>query len=183
MDRIENLAKKLRRLVTLDKRLRVFGADSHQYRMNPCLTERDVVDLENTYRVQLPGDYRNFLTHIANGGAGPYYGLLSLKQSLSEERKQRTPEFLSAPFPLTEAFNPFNAELEDEAQYDDKFITGSLCLSHQGCGYYDRLVVTGPQRGLVWTDGRVSDQGLVPLQIDFCTWYDDWLNESLDSIR
>ncbi|GAB3276718.1 hypothetical protein [Kineosporia babensis] len=38
---------------------------------------------------------------------------------------------------------------------------GAVLLAHQGCGYWDWLVVSGPRRGSVWDDARGVD---VPLR-------------------
>src|SRR5207253_5786756 len=40
---------------------------------------------------------------------------------------------------------------------------GSIALSHQGCGYYWLLVVSGPERGTVWEDNRPTDLPVSPL--------------------
>jgi hypothetical protein len=72
----------------------------------------------------------------------------------------------------------FGASTFDEL-FDDRYICGSIVLSHQGCGYYDRLVIIGLQAGNVWSDGRVSDQGIAPLGCDFYMWYDRWLTDAI----
>ena len=40
----------------------------------------------------------------------------------------------------------------DDELFDDRYVCGSIVLSHQGCEYYDRLVITGPQAGYVWSN-------------------------------
>ncbi len=167
-DRMEHLAAKIAELAKQDIELKTFGAanfgSGHGYQMNQLLTYRELADFENDNNVKLPQDYADFLTKIGNGGIGPYYGLFSLAQSVTDETGVKTRGFLSSPFPLSDAFNSFDDEnLSDDDLYDDKYICGSIVLSHQGCGYYDRLVITGPQAGQVWFDGRASDQGLSPL--------------------
>ena len=48
-------------------------------RINPPATEESVVAFETRYGIKLPRGYRNYLTHIANGGIGPpSYGLLPI---------------------------------------------------------------------------------------------------------
>jgi hypothetical protein len=56
----------------------VFGADSHQFLVNDPLAESVVQTFERKHKIQLPADYRSFLTTIGNGGAGPYYGIFPL---------------------------------------------------------------------------------------------------------
>lgn len=65
----------LRRLAELDRRdqrRRVFGAASHQYKLNPSLPVSVVQAFEGRYGVSLPEDYRLFITEVGNGGAGPH---------------------------------------------------------------------------------------------------------------
>jgi hypothetical protein len=183
--RIELLAAKFAELAGKDTEMKTFGASTfghgHRYRLNPVLPVTALVQFEREYDVQLPTDYSDFLTQIANGGAGPYYGLYSLAEAISDAPGHKCREFLASPFPLTEFFNPYKGDEEanDEELFDDRYICGSIVLSHQGCGYYDRLVITGPLAGQVWTDGRVSDQGIAPLGCDFYTWYYRWVMDAL----
>lgn len=60
---------------------------------------------------------------------------------------------------------------------------GAIRLSHEGCGYYTWLVVTGEERGNLWFDPRCSDEPLAPLwhkrrrRTRFAEWYLEWLDE------
>lgn len=184
-DRIERLAAKIANLAAKDTDLKTFGAEhGHQYRMNNVLRVDDLSEFEREYDVQLPADYAEFLTYVGNGGIGPYYGLYSLDKSVTDDPGHKCRAFLASPFPLTEFFNPYDDDenANDDELFDDRYICGSIVLSHQGCGYYDRLVITGPQAGQVWSDGRVSDQGIVPLGCDFYTWYDRWVTDALNEL-
>src|SRR5690349_2207322 len=58
-----------------DRRHRVFGSGSHQYRLNPSLPVAVIEAFEERHGVSLPEDYRHFLAEIGDGGAGPYYGV------------------------------------------------------------------------------------------------------------
>jgi len=184
-ERIERLAAKIAELAAKDTEMKTFGASTfghgHQYRMNAVLPIDALVNFEREYDVQLPKDYADFLTQIGNGGIGPYYGLYSLAESVADDPSHKCRAFLAPPFPLTEFFNPYDEDenATDDEVFDEQYICGSIVLSHQGCGYYDRLVITGPQAGQVWSDGRVSDQGIGPLGCDFYTWYDRWVTDAL----
>src|SRR3954454_12684810 len=48
------------------------------------------------------------------------------------------------------------------------------------------LSVTGDERGSIWLDDRANDNGVYPIldprtgqHIDFCTWYETWLDHSM----
>lgn len=64
---------------------------------------------------------------------------------------------------------------------------GAIRLSHEGCGYYTWLVVTGEERGNLWFDPRCVDEPLAPLwhkrrsRTRFAEWYRDWLDELQES--
>lgn len=184
-ERMGLLGVKIAKLTAKDTEMKNFGASTfgcgHHYRLNPVLPVAELKEFEHEYGIQLPKDYADFLTQIGNGGLGPYYGLYSLAESVADDPEHKCREFLASPFPLTEFFNPYddNEDANDDELFDDRFISGSIVLSHQGCGYYDRLVITGPQAGQVWSDGRVSDQGIAPRGCDFYTWYDRWVTDAL----
>jgi hypothetical protein len=62
---------------------------------------------------------------------------------------------------------------------------GTIPLSHQGCGYYDLLVVNGPDAGHVWVDNRVVDGPISPYvedsgRVTFDRWYLTWLADAED---
>ncbi len=40
--------------------LEFFGASTHKYCLNPCLSETEIRDFERLYSVVLPEDYRDF---------------------------------------------------------------------------------------------------------------------------
>ena len=149
-ERIEALAAKIAELATNDTEMKTFGASTygtgHHYRMNPVLSVDDLNEFQREYDVQLPADYADFLTQIGDGGIGPYYGLYSLRESVADDPGHKCRAFLASPFPLTEYFNPYDDDDNetDDDFFDDRYICGSIVLSHQGCGYYDRLVITGP---------------------------------------
>ena len=56
----------------------IFGKEGHNFLLNPTLDEAAVTGFEAKHRIQLPADYRLFITKIGNGGAGPYYGVFRL---------------------------------------------------------------------------------------------------------
>lgn len=57
---------------------------------------------------------------------------------------------------------------------------GTIPLAHQGCGYYDLLVINGPDAGHLWFDGRAADGPISPHidnlgRVTFDRWYMTWL--------
>lgn len=188
----------LGRLRELDPDLRRFGATGHRYQVGPRLTESEIDTFEERHHIVLPDDYRSFLRDVGNGGAGPYYGLYSLERAVRLEEEG----FLARPFPYTAQWNSTttpilrgssNAHLLDadgaiteEEYFEDYRIQGTLTLAHEGCGYYQLLVVSGAERGHVWADARASDGGILPMpyeaedtRITFREWYEDWLEKSI----
>lgn len=213
---IETLA----RLRASDVTFHVFGSEEHHYELRPVVTKGMVEEFETRHSISLPSEYRDFIMSVGNGGAGPYYGLLSLGEfdcfrigSLAEPFPHSDPwnvddewfeelerlsqaEIKRAERPLKEllaetpsADNPTKKRMEMQSWYFDScHVNGTIPLCHEGCNYYDLLVVSGPGRGTVWIDGRTSDAGIAPvLQPDgkphsFSTWYDDWLMSSVAEV-
>ena len=207
----EEVLRKLSVLQARDTSLRVFGASAHRYRLNEVASPAAIASFEDAHRVRLPNDYRDFLLRCGNGGAGPYYGLfpLGLFDGAGDglEPWREADGFagvLSLPFPHRERWNLPDArftppeELAGEAaeetwheeldkeRWDPGLTNGAFPICHQGCAYRNLLIVSGPERGHIWVDGRASDEGIGPVtdpdgnRITFSTWYTSWLEAALD---
>jgi SMI1 / KNR4 family (SUKH-1) len=196
----------LRKLRASSDKARVFGANGHGFEVNEPLTETEVEMFERKYRITLPEDYRGFLIHVGNGGAGPAYGIFRLGEMDDIRDFARWEEndgfvgVLSEPFPHTEAWNDLtdapNYDFEDYAEidrqveafeknyFDVKYVNGAIPICHIGCALRRWLVVTGPERGHIWCDDRADQTGLYPLQlpnadrVTFIDWYLDWLRDA-----
>ena len=170
-----------------DGLLKTFGAWTyncgHRYRLNSILRDWHIKEIESKYRFSLPKDYREYLHRVGNGGAGPYYGLFTLEESLLYETETLSAEFLSSPFPHEAAFNPFQEGVTEEEESHSRHVCGSIAICGMGCGDVARLVIAGPQRGMVWTDNRANYKGFSPTGQSFYDWYDYWLTTSLSSLR
>jgi hypothetical protein len=59
----------------------VFGALGHRFEMEERLTADEVADLQAQLGAELPGDYRSFLLEVGAGGAGPAYGVFSIRNT------------------------------------------------------------------------------------------------------
>jgi hypothetical protein len=170
-------------------RVNVFGVEWHRFVLTEPLPEQLVRTFEQRHRVRLPEDYRHFITHIGNGGAGPDYGLFPLgyRDGNSGSRLQAWSEgdgfvgVLSQPFQLDEPWNdtsrmpdlnPTKGQQEEcdrqmdafEARYwSASLMNGAFPICHRGCAIRLWLVVTGNEAGHIWRDGRADYTGLAPL--------------------
>jgi len=133
----------------------IFGASHHGFALNPPLPEKDVVAFERKYRIELPADYRRFLTEVGNGGAGPYYGMFRLGERMDMrslvgwDENDGVVGVLSESFPHTAPWNDLTGEPteddENDDQYDEKcqkfyeryfsprYVNGAVPLSDSGC--------------------------------------------------
>ncbi len=160
--------------------------------LNPPLTESEISKIERHYDIAFPAEYRAFVTRIANGVTVPYFSLFSLQKSLTylDWESSAYNDFLKTPFIHTSAYNPDEdsklLQLEEElnqgkiseAEFNlicDYLTAGTLIISDSGCGYYERLVITGATRGKVWGDGNVPGQGFLPRNWSFLDWYEKCL--------
>ena len=123
----DQLAEKLYLLKRRDPGLQLFGAATHRYSLNAYLPREELQTFEETVGITLPEEYRDFLLRFGNGGAGPGYGLLSLKESIDEFGND----------PLQSLARPFipprsaRSKVDDRAYPDD----GLFPLAHMGCGH------------------------------------------------
>jgi hypothetical protein len=147
----------------------IFGANGHQFKLMPQLSEADVAEAEAQFGAQFPEEYRGFLTAVSAGGAGPYYGLFPLSRDATgrwgwrgdgAELIDRTalgtnfePGDISAALARLEATRPppeHGEAYEDwlsryeNVLWADQRTHGAVCLCHEGCASRDWLVVTGP---------------------------------------
>jgi hypothetical protein len=172
----DRIRYKLKGLKAADPDFQCFGAHRHQYRLGPTLSEHEVLAAEVYYGIEQPPDYRAFLTRVANGGAGPGYGLgrfgtpamLPDPSTVSDEfsadywgtvrhlAKDRGLLARRCPLHQTVQRAEMNFPTDDDAyekwhrdvwaRLDD----GMLDLADYGCGMTAKLVITGPRRGTVW---------------------------------
>lgn len=189
----------------------------HDFLVEPPLSETDLAEAEEELGISLPPDYRTFLLEVGAGGAGPFYGVFPLRRDEQgwhwlDGKVRSDNTFLGEPFPSTEerarwaeeldAREPVKDRFSDEQSYlaayrawddeweklNEEMTAGAVCLSHEGCGYYTWLVVTGPERGTLWKDLRACDGPLQPLsaaghRVSFGEWYLDWLAMATSQAR
>jgi hypothetical protein len=80
-------------------------------------------------------------------------------------------------------------EARDKKYWDEALVAGAFPICHQGCALREWLVVSGPEAGQVWYDGRVHNEGLRPYEradgrrLTFLDWYLDWLDDALRKFK
>lgn len=195
---LESVKNRLAELRRKGKNRNIFGSEIHKYQLNERISEEEVTAFETNYSILLPHEYRRFLTEVGNGGAGPYYGLESLNNSLYSDLDYKRPGELlnpSIPFTFVDAWNiAYEGDPEDDLAYEahtdeyysEKWETGILRVCNYGCGVSINLVVNGTEKGNMWADDRCNDGGVYPdLYFDqterttFLQWYSLWLDRSL----
>lgn|GEM_PF-951979 len=191
MQQLKRIRVKLDQLSNTDAKRELFGAATHQYRLNPVLRTEQVRTFETEHQVQLPEDYVAFLTLIGDGGAGPFYGLRPLETTricFFDHTGQEDHQYfdLARPFPHTRkwnmeaaleavddqleaAYEAGNEKLEEqlfEKKWDlisgTEHDQGRLYLADYGCGVQVSLIVNGKEKGHMWTDARINDGGIYP---------------------
>lgn len=62
----------------------LFGSHSHAHLFRPVLPEEEAEVWEELMELRLPEDYRQYLTRLGNGGAGPAYGIAPFRGPLRD---------------------------------------------------------------------------------------------------
>lgn len=205
---LERIKNKLKQLKGLDRSCSLFGSSKHRYQLNPTIPIEKVRQFELKHQITLPTDYVKFVTIIGNGGAGPFYGVEPLENSLFDDLDYKRPDSLlnpARPFLHTEPWNltfePTVDEDENEKEYerqleafeelyfDREQMNGVIAICNYGCAVSLNLVVNGQEYGNIWTDDRGSDNGIYPSRelgnehrITFLNWYELWLDNSLKEL-
>jgi SMI1 / KNR4 family (SUKH-1) len=203
---VDEVREKIASLKALDKKLRLFGAEHHRYEFSPPFSEGDVLSLEQRHRISLPKDYRDFVLKVGNGGAGPYYGIYPIARDYNVHHGMSGDNgiILSVPFPHTKDWDEdWPREInwdagerpsddQDGDYFDNRHISGALCICQYGCGDFFLLVVNGNEKGNIWVDGRRNYSGIYrggledgerEQAVTFSRWYLNWLDRSLAKLQ
>lgn len=151
MTDLNEIRTKLQLLKKYDTSFAAFGSKEHQYTSHPVLSESDLADFEQRERVTLPKSYRAYLKHVGNGGAGPAYGIYSLDDARNGA-----------------GWHPPVKDLNASPENENS--PGELLLSHNGCGLFTWLRITGPAAG------QVGDDSCRSINPDFLDWYTTWID-------
>jgi hypothetical protein len=153
-EQIQRIKVKLPLAQKKDAGFKIFGASSHKYLLNPPISQEVLNAYEAKNNIVLPIEYKQFLTEIGNGGAGPYYGIYKLKEDAFDE-------YLSKPCHLhpilTDEQWASLTEFSEQDDIDDEeyeiarnsLFQGMLHIGTQGCTYQMMLIVSGENRGRV----------------------------------
>ena len=199
-EQLHRIQQKLAQAKAADKNLEVFGADAHQYHLNPPVSEAEVLAFEKKYGVQLPECYRAFMLTIGDAKAkksdfiaGPYYGLYAFGTSLDSLLYEKIETYLKAPCNLSPDMtqeewetlsDPLLPSEEEEEEDDDKYFAerakvfgGLLPLGSQGCTYEHALVLNGKYAGRVVNVDLDLLQPKFAFETNFLDWYERYLDE------
>ena len=199
-EQLHRIQQKLVQAKEADKDLEVFGADAHQYHLNPPVSEAEVLAFEQKYGVQLPECYRAFMLTIGDTKAkksdfiaGPYFGLYAFGTCVDELLYEKIETYLKAPCNLSPDMtreewdaltDPLLPSEEEEEEDDDKYFAerakvfgGLLPLGSQGCTYEHALVLNGKYAGRVVNVDLDLAQPKFAFETNFLDWYERYLDE------
>ena len=199
-EQLLRIQEKLVQAKEADKDLEVFGADGHQYHLNPPVSEAEVLAFEQKYGVQLPECYRAFMLTIGDAKAkksdfiaGPYFGLYAFGTSVDSLLYEKIETYLKAPCNLSPDMtqeewetlsDPLLPSEEEEEEDDDKYFAqrakvfgGLLPLGSQGCTYEHALVLNGKYAGRVVNIDLELAQPKFAFETNFLDWYERYLDE------
>lgn len=171
---LEELRLLLEKARTADADLKQFGAKNHKYQWNPPVALADVEAFEREIGVTLPEGYRDFLLQVGDGGAGPFYGLFSLKQVHGRLGWPLEPE-------KPPILRPGMSEVETHE--GENWKRGCIPIESEGDTYFTCLMVSGPDQGRVVYIEYEGYWVFFPREPDFLSWYTRWLRDTANGYR
>lgn len=195
-EQLERIKAKLPIAQKTDKKLKVFGADTHKYVLNKPVSEADIIRFETLYSISLPECYKSFLLYVGNGGsnskdagAGPYYGLYPfgtnvdelVYRNLYEHLKndcivspRMSDEYWSS---LVKVFDNDNLSDDELDAEQEKLFGGILPIGNQGCAYLHGIVLNGQYKGRIVNLDLDKQKPHFCFENNFLDWYERWLDE------
>jgi hypothetical protein len=184
---VARLRDKLARLLDLCRDHAAFARQHRIFPPQPALDLTQLAQFEASHAVKLPEDYAEFLTGIANGCPGPAEGILPLECWAETVMVSATatagPDYLAEPCPL-------HPDLPRDASWMKALgsprygpYQGAMAIGRRGGRRYTVLVVAGPHRGRVVHIDLELTAPRFAAQRKFLDWYEDWLDETLESAQ
>lgn len=178
----------------IDQKCQLFGTSKHQYKLNSPINESVVRAVEEKYNFTFPEDYFQFITKVANGGAGPDYGIMSFEDSLMTQaynnfqeaykcslkkpfvpRRMMPDEVENYAFSKTAYEQNPNKYFIYEKEDDDICNTdGFFVLGTHGCQWDFGLIVSGERKGQVFDTDNEGAYAFVAHS--FSAFYQEWLD-------
>lgn len=176
------IRKLLDKVKCKDENLEISSAHSHKYKLGVPADEAEIQKFEADHQIELPEEYRNFLLFLGDGGAGPYFGLYSLKEIEREVRKgcyRLAEEPVICPEMSGEEWEAEAASQERESEEKYFLYAGVLPIGSQGCTLVTGLMLQGPYRGqVVYFDLDCCGRPFFVREQGFLAWYERWLKET-----
>ncbi|MFE5550063.1 SMI1/KNR4 family protein [Streptomyces sp. NPDC056534] len=206
MAELESISSKLDELRAGDPGQHLFGASHHRYEIGSPADQSALDHIEELVGTRLPEDYRAFITTIADGAPGPYYGIHSLGHATGLVEDCWGAHVLGQDSPLSgdvafrellegpADWDEHVARLENDPSYpagyerlqniyqSEPWSHGRLPIADIGCGSWAFLVLRGSRQGTMWVDATDGSTGLYCLEVNFLTWYKRWLDDALDRV-
>ncbi|MBL1226131.1 SMI1/KNR4 family protein [Enterococcus sp. BWR-S5] len=169
----------------VDAERKVFGSSKHKYQLRPVLSLEELKAFEVKYQISLPEEYVFFLTHVGNGGAGPYYGLTTLEKLIGTEEHAaaiRNEALIDKKLSRAQWQQLMDETEEDDDLYDkamERLYGGMLNIGTQGCTYDNLLMLSGSEAGkIVYIDWNLfSDYPPYLTNMTFLDWYENYFKE------
>ncbi|OWA37269.1 hypothetical protein B9G55_04170 [Saccharibacillus sp. O16] len=183
-EQIARIRQKLLQAAQAEGSGSVFGASSHQYRMNEPLTLTQLGKLEAEWGVTLPDPFAAFLVGVGDGGAGPYYGIYPSSRISPDLERLAEPSTFRLDRTSQDWMSPpaENDELDDmdDETYDAfwaDLLRGTIEFGTMGCDNELLLIVSGEHRGRVVYINMDSPKSFFAYEKNFLDWYERWLDE------
>ncbi|MDE5950433.1 MAG: SMI1/KNR4 family protein, partial [Acetatifactor sp.] len=198
----DGYAQYLRELIEeagrVDAGREVFGAEKHQYRINPVVNMAEIRRAEEERHVKFPEEYVFYLTKVGNGGAGPDYGLYPFEKVLAEDRnpylgqifeqtvttqltKEQWREHMRKLDELGESFETDT----DYERYKSILFSNMMPIGTQGCTLDNMLMLSGGDADRImyidWDmeeDGPPFDTGMT-----FLEWMEGYFEDIIDGCQ
>ncbi|GHU32613.1 hypothetical protein FACS1894172_09560 [Spirochaetia bacterium] len=195
IEQINRMKLKLKLAKNADRNLKVFGADSHRYTVNPPLSPKEITMFETQYGIQLPDCYKAFVTLFGNGGvsyqnsaAGPFYGIFPFGKELNclSDNPQKSLKLDCRIYPgmTDEYWKEFSKTIEEDDISDEEYeelrdtiFGGLLPIGAQGCEYSHAIVLNGQYAGKVVNMSEEFQKPHFSFEDTFLDWYERWLDE------